>query len=332
MGRCSSRQAAHRLYPDGRPAFRSGPAMTTPAALTLDPAQPRPWRTVLLPYALLAPAMAVTLVVVFLPMVEAVATSLTDLILWKPNASRFVGFGNYWKLLQDPVFWTALGHTAVWIGLTVPLQMGLGLVAALLLDRDFPWRGLARALIIIPWALPSVVIALMWRWIYDPTTGVLNDLLIHLSLIRSAVPWLADPDKALYAVIATLTWQGFPFFAVMILAGLQGIPRSQYEAASIDGASAWRQFRHITLPGIAPVLATAGLLRVIWVANSMDVIFVMTGGGPGTATTTLPLYAFVKARQNLDFGYGTAIAVTFTILLGSVVALYIARTMREVEP
>ncbi len=100
-----------------------------------------------------------------------------------------------------------------------------------------PWRGLARALIIIPWALPSVVIALMWRWIYDPTTGVLNDILLYLSIVHSAVPWLADPHYALYSIIATLTWQGFPFFAVMILAGLQGIPRSQYEAASIDGAS-----------------------------------------------------------------------------------------------
>ena len=119
--------------------------------------------------------------------------------------------------------------------------------------------------------------------------------------------------------------------APTILAGLQGIPKSQYEAASIDGASAWRQFIHITLPGIAPVLATAGLLRVIWVANSMDVIFVMTGGGPGYATHTLPLYAFIKARQNLDFGYGTSIAVTFTILLGAFVVLYLARTMREVE-
>ncbi|CDN52290.1 carbohydrate ABC transporter permease [Neorhizobium galegae] len=284
-----------------------------------------------LPYLLLAPAVVVTVVIVFMPMVQAVFTSFYDLILFRPNASRFVGFGNYVKLFNDPVFWTALWNTIIWIGLTVPLQMGLGLMAALLLNREFPWRGLARALIIIPWALPSVVIALMWRWIYDPNTGVLNDILIYLSIVRSAVPWLADPNVAIYAIIATLTWQGFPFFAVMILAGLQGIPRSQYEAASIDGASTWRQFVHITLPGIAPVLATAGLLRVIWVANSMDVIFVMTGGGPGYATHTLPLYAFVKARQNLDFGYGTSIAVTFTILLGAFVALYLARTMREVE-
>ena len=293
--------------------------------------QVRPLRSRLMPYALLAPAVLVTLFIVFFPMVQALVTSFYDLVLWKPNATRFVGFGNYVKLLRDPVFWTSLGHTAIWIGLTVPLQMGLGLIAALLLNREFPWRGLARALVIIPWALPSVVIALMWRWIYDPTTGVLNDILLYLSIIHSTVPWLADPQLALYAVIATLTWQGFPFFAVMILAGLQGIPQSQYEAASIDGASTWRQFIHITLPGIAPVLATAGLLRIIWVANSMDVIFVMTGGGPGYATHTLPLYAFIKARQNLDFGYGTAIAVTFTILLGAIVAVYIVRTMREVE-
>ncbi|MDP9573221.1 UNVERIFIED_ORG: multiple sugar transport system permease protein [Agrobacterium larrymoorei] len=290
------------------------------------------WRSErLLPYVLLAPAFVVTLVIVFMPMVQAVWTSFYDLILFKPNASKFVGFANYVKLFNDPVFWAALWNTLLWIGLTVPLQMGLGLLTALLLNREFPWRGLARALIIIPWALPSVVIALMWRWIYDPNTGVLNDILIYLSVVQAAVPWLADPKVAIYAIIATLTWQGFPFFAVMILAGLQGIPKSQYEAASIDGASAWRQFLHITLPGIAPVLATAGLLRVIWVANSMDVIFVMTGGGPGYATYTLPLYAFIKARQNLDFGYGTSIAVTFTVLLGAFVVLYLARTMREVE-
>ena len=296
-----------------------------------DFTQARPLRSRLMPYALLAPAVLVTLFIVFFPMFQAVVTSFYDVILWKPNANRFVGFGNYVKLLRDPVFWTSLGHTAIWIGLTVPLQMGLGLVTALLLNREFPWRGLARALVIIPWALPSVVIALMWRWIYDPTTGVLNDILLYLSIIHSTVPWLADPHLALYAVIATLTWQGFPFFAVMILAGLQGIPQSQYEAASIDGASPWRQFVHITLPGIAPVLATAGLLRIIWVANSMDVIFVMTGGGPGYATHTLPLYAFIQARQNLDCGYGTAIAVTFTLLLGAIVAVYIVRTLREVE-
>jgi multiple sugar transport system permease protein len=305
--------------------------MSFSAALPDQVAPTRTWRNRLLPYGLLTPAVLVTIVIVFLPMIEAIVTSLYEFVLFRPNAARFVGLGNYLKLVQDPVFWITLKHTAIWIGLTVPLQMGLGLLAALILNRQFPWRGLARALVIIPWALPSVVIALMWRWIYDANTGVLNEILLRLSIIQSAIPWLADPDRALYAVVVTLTWQGFPFFAVMILAGLQGIPKSRYEAAAIDGASAWRQFRHVTLPGIAGVLATAGLLRIIWVANSIDVIFVMTGGGPGYATQTLPLYAFIKARQNLDFGYGTTIAVMFTLLLGIVVAFYIARTSREVE-
>ncbi|MCY4326755.1 MAG: sugar ABC transporter permease, partial [Rhodobacteraceae bacterium] len=128
----------------------------------------------------------------------------------------------------------------------------------------------------------------------------------------------------------TLTWQGFPFFAVMILAGLQSIPHSHYEAASIDGASQLRQFWHITLPGISGVVVTAVLLRLIWVANSFDVIFVMTGGGPGYSTYTLPLYAFIKARTNLDFGYGSAIAVLFTLLLMVFVIFYLRRMRRMI--
>ncbi|TPE49524.1 carbohydrate ABC transporter permease [Amaricoccus solimangrovi] len=305
--------------------------MSIADAEALDAPRPRARGRRALPYWLLTPAVLVTLLIVFAPMLLAIGTSFFELVLFRPKATHFIGLGNFVALMSDPVFWSSLWRTVLWIGLTVPAQMLLGLVAALILNQQFFWRGLARALVIIPWALPSVVIALMWRWIYDPNIGVANDLLLRLSIIQTAVPWLADPGVALYSIIVTLTWQGFPFFAVMILAALQGIPKSQYEAAAIDGASAWRQFRHVTLPGIAPVLATAGLLRVIWVANSIDVIFVMTGGGPGYATHTLPLYAFVKARQNLDFGYGSAIAVAFTLLLGVFVAIYIARTMREVE-
>ncbi len=169
--------------------------MTAIVSAAHDELPAQVWYSRILPYWLLAPAVLATLIVVFLPMGEAIVTSLYDFILWKPNASRFVGLGNYLKLLHDPVFWISAGHTAIWIGLTVPLQMGLGLVAALLLNREFPWRGLARALIVIPWALPSVVIALVWRWIYDPTTGILNELLLRLHIIEAAVPWLADPDR-----------------------------------------------------------------------------------------------------------------------------------------
>lgn len=284
-----------------------------------------------LPYALLSPAVVVTLLIVFYPMVQAAWMSLHQYILFKPKDIHFIGLQNFVTALTDEVFWISLGHTLLWIGITVPAQLLLGLVTALLLNQKFFWRPLARALIIIPWALPSVVIALMWVWIYDPNYGILNDMLLRLDIVKAAIPWLADPDTALYAIILTLTWQGFPFFAVMILAGLQSIPASYYEAAAIDGASNWRQFRHITLPGISGVLITAVLLRVIWVANSIDVIFVMTGGGPGYTTYTLPLYAFIKARTSLDFGYGSALAVIFTITLLGVVVMYLSRVGKEIR-
>jgi multiple sugar transport system permease protein len=284
-----------------------------------------------LPYVLLSPAVMATVIVVFYPMAQAIVTSLYQSILWKPRDIHFIALDNYATLLHDPVFWSSLGRTAIWIGLTVPLQMLLGLITALLLNQEFRWRGLARSLILIPWALPSVVIGLMWAWIYNPQVGLLNDLMLRLGLLQSAVPWLANPDTALYAIIAALVWQGFPFFAIMILAGLQTIPASLYEAAEIDGASVWHQFWHITLPGLRGVLVTAVMLRIIWVANSVDVIYVMTGGGPGYATHTLPLYAFKRTYSSMDFGYGSALAVSFSVLLLGAIVLYLRRVGRGLE-
>ena len=299
-------------------------------AMDDDHRKARLWRQVM-PLALLSPAVLVTLAIVFFPMIQTAWMSLHEYVLFRPKKFDWVGLQNYFAVFQDEVFWISLRHTVIWIAITVPAQALLGLATALLLNQPFPWRPLARALIIIPWALPSVVIALMWAWIYDSNYGILNDLLLRIGLLETSIPWLANPDTALYAIILTLTWQGFPFFAVMILAGLQSIPRSYYEAASLDGASSLRQFWHITLPGISGVLFTAFLLRVIWVANSMDVIFVMTGGGPGYATYTLPLYAFIEARTNLDFGYGSALAMSFTILLLGIVVLYLRRAGKAVQ-
>ncbi len=307
--------------------------MTTSSAgmaMEDDHRKARLWRQVM-PLALLSPAVLVTLAIVFFPMIQTAWMSLHEYVLFRPKKFDWVGLQNYFAIFQDEVFWISLRHTVIWIAITVPAQAALGLATALLLNQSFPWRPLARALIIIPWALPSVVIALMWAWIYDSNYGILNDLLLRIGILETSIPWLANPDTALYAIILTLTWQGFPFFAVMILAGLQSIPRSYYEAASLDGASNLRQFWHITLPGISGVLFTAFLLRVIWVANSMDVIFVMTGGGPGYATYTLPLYAFIEARTNLDFGYGSALAMSFTILLLGIVVLYLRRAGKAVQ-
>jgi multiple sugar transport system permease protein len=269
--------------------------------------------------------------VVFYPMVQAVITSLYNNILWKPRGVKFIGLDNYIAIWHDPVFWASLGRTAIWIGLTVPLQLLLGLVTALLLNQTFRWRSLARSLILIPWALPSVVIGLMWSWIYNPQVGLLNDLMLRLGLLQTAVPWLANPDTSLYAIIAALVWQGFPFFAIMILAGLQTIPHSLYEAADIDGASDWQQFWHITMPALKAVLVTAVMLRIIWVANSIDVIYVMTGGGPGYATHTLPLYALKRTYASMDFGYGSALAVSFSVLLLGLIYVYLRRAGKGIE-
>ena len=288
-------------------------------------------RTSILPHVLLSPAVLATVIVVFYPMLQALITSLYNNILWKPRAVKFIGLDNYIAIWHDPVFWASLGRTAIWIGLTVPLQLLLGLVTALLLNQQFRWRGLARSLILIPWALPSVVIGLMWSWIYNPQVGLLNDLMLRLGLLQTAMPWLANPDTSLYAIIAALVWQGFPFFAIMILAGLQTIPHSLYEAADIDGATDWQQFWHITMPALKSVLVTAVMLRIIWVANSIDVIYVMTGGGPGYATHTLPLYALKRTYASMDFGYGSALAVSFSLLLLGAIYVYLRRVGKGIE-
>ena len=284
-----------------------------------------------LPYVLMSPAVLATLALEFLPMLQAVVTSLYHQILWKPRDVRFIGLDNYLAIAQDPVAWSSLGRTLLWIGLTVPLQLALGLAAALLLNQRFAWCGLARSLILIPRALPSVVIALMWSWMYQPQVGLFNDLLLRVGLVGEAVPWLTQPGTALFAIILALVWQGFPFFAIMILAGLQASPDALYEAAAIDGATPWQLFCEVTLPGLKGVLVTAVMLRLIWVANSIDVIVVMTGGGPGYATHTLPLYAFKRTYGSMDFGHGTALAVTFSVLLLGLIVLYLRRVGKELR-
>lgn len=282
-------------------------------------------RLVLTPYAFLIPALVVTCLVIFYPVLQTIWMSVHRFILFKPRDVPFTGFENFWRALSDEVFWISFRNSMVWIGLVVSLQFLLGLCAALLLNQSFWWRGIARSLIIVPWALPSVIIGLMWSWMYDFHLGVINDILIRFSIISAPLAWLARPDTALYSVVAALVWQGFPFFTVVVLAGLQTIPDELYEAAEIDGASRWQQLISVILPSISGIVTTALLLRTIWVANSLDVILVMTAGGPGYATYTLPLYAFLKAYSAMEFGYASALAVILTLLLLAVVFAYVRR-------
>ncbi|WP_293858337.1 carbohydrate ABC transporter permease [uncultured Alsobacter sp.] len=286
-------------------------------------------REAVTPYLFLLPALLVTLAVVLVPVAQTMWMSLHDYVLFRPKNVPFIGLGNFARLLKDEVFWISLANSAWWIGLVVSLQFALGLVTALLLNQSFWWRGLARGLIIIPWALPSVIIGLTWTWMYDFNVGVLNDVLLRFGIVEKPVAWLAQPGTAFYSIVLALIWQGFPFFAVTILAGLQTIPDELLEAAEIDGATRFQRLRSVILPSIAGVIGTALLLRTIWVANSLDVILVMTGGGPGFATHTLPLYAFLKAYSGMEFGYGSALALVLTLLLLAVVFVYVRRQSRE---
>jgi len=277
------------------------------------------------PWLLLAPALALTTVLVLIPAIQTAWMSLHDVILFRPRSRPFVGLDNYAKSLADPVFWSSLWNSLIWVVAAVALQFLLGLAAALLLNRRFAWRGIARALVVVPWALPSVIIGLIWTWMLDFNLGLVNAIGTRLGLLAQPVPWLSQPGTAMAAVILAVVWQGFPFFAVTLLAGLQAIPAELYEAAALDGASPFASFRNVTLPGLAGVITTSLLLRMIWVANSLDLILVMTGGGPGTATQTLPLHAFLTAWSGGDYGQGSALAVLLTLLLLGVVVAYLVR-------
>jgi multiple sugar transport system permease protein len=281
-----------------------------------------------LPWLLLAPALTATVLLVLAPVAETLWLSLHEVILFRPRVRPFVGLANYAAVVVDPVFWDSFVHSLVWVITAVALQFLIGLGAALLLNRNFAWRGIARALVIVPWALPSVIIGLVWTWMLDFNLGIINQIGVRIGLLDTPIAWLARPNTAMAAVILAVVWQGFPFFCVTLLAGLQAIPREHYEAASIDGAGRIATFANVTLPGLAPVIATALLLRMIWVANSLDLILVMTGGGPGTATQTLPLYAFLRAWSGANYGYGSALAVLLTFMLLAVVVSYAVRNAR----
>lgn len=274
------------------------------------------------PYLLVAPACIVILCVVFIPVIQAIAMSFQSYDLRRPNDIEFIGLQNYIEVFQDELFWKALVKTILWVVFGVGFQFIFGFILALLLNRDFKGRGVIRALSMIPWVTPGVLIGLMWRWMYDRNYGVINAILQFFHITKSNISFLSDPDTAFAAVIVTIVWQGIPFFALMLLAGLQNIPHDLYEAAAIDGANSVQRFFRITIPSMKNTIFVTVLLRVIWVANSVDVIFNMTEGGPAYSTQTLSVYIFNKANA-LDMGYSSAMAILLTILLCIVAIPYL---------
>ncbi len=234
-------------------------------------------------------------------------------------------------MLQDDIFWISLGKTFWWVFGSVTFQALLGMCTALLLNQKFRGRVIARGLVLIPWVLPSVVSALLWAWIMDGTYGLINDVLMRLHLIQENIPWLANPKTAFPVVIATNIWKGFPFFAISFLAGLQSIPKTLYEAADIDGAGNVKQFIHVTIPHLKKVIITTTVLRLIWTANTTDLIFTMTEGGPGYTTNVLALYTYLTAWTDLDFGYSSAMAITLMLIMLVFIGIYLKLVNRNYE-
>jgi multiple sugar transport system permease protein len=267
------------------------------------------------PYLYLSPALILIALVMFVPLVVGLSYAFQDIQILNPFATGWVGLAHFEALLDDRIFYRALRNTVWWTGGSVVLQFGLGLGLALLLNRPFAGRRLVQAVVFLPWAVPTFLSGLTWAWLFNPVIGPLPHWLAALGVLAEPYNILGDPAIAMWGPIVANVWFGVPFFAITLLAALQAIPSSLYEAAAIDGATAWQAFIKVTLPFLAPIIAITVLLRTIWISNFADLIIVMTNGGPANATQILPSYIFTTAYKKLDFGYASAIATALLALL-----------------
>ena len=262
------------------------------------------------------------------PIIESFRLSFYRLILTLPwLGQKMVGWQNYTDLWTDPVALQALQTTVIFVVVTVPAELLVGLGMALVMNEAFRGRGLLRAIVLIPWAIPTVVSSQMWRFIFNDRYGLFNFVLFGGDTARYLAP-LADPHFALIAIMVAEIWKTAPFAALIMLAGLQTIPEEVYEAASIDGATRWQKFRHITLPLIGPALLLALLFRTIDALRVFDLVFVMTQGGPADATNVLQFYGYKKTFAEGMIGYGSTIAVT-VFLISFVLALGYLRALKS---
>ncbi|MFQ4136507.1 carbohydrate ABC transporter permease [Nodosilinea sp. PGN35] len=285
-------------------------------------------------WLLMIPALLLLLLVYAFPILRAFWLSFFTENLSTNLEPVFSGLDNYALMVQDGRFWQSMRNTTVFTITTLIFELILGLLIALCLDQAFRGRGWVRTIAILPWALPTALIALAWRWIFNTEFGVWNDLLLRFQLIDNPVNWLGEPFWAMVAVIAADVWKTTSFVAILLLAGLQSISQDLYEAHALDGASPWQSFRQITLPLIAPQIVIATLFRFAQSFGIFDLIQVMTGGGPGGATETVSIYIYAAVMRYLDFGYGAALVTVTFVLLVAVVALswlYLSRLRAKTE-
>lgn len=286
-------------------------------ATTVDAIRAREQRTGLY---LLLPAIALLLLVFAYPIGRSIWLSLFAQNLGTGLQPVFTGLDNYTRILGDGRFWQTFRTTLIFTVASVILELTLGMAIALVLNRSFPGRNLVRTIAIIPWALPTALIALGWTWIFNDQYGIANDVLLRFGLAETGINWLGEPFTALITVIFADVWKTTPFISILLLAGLQSIPSDLYEAHALEGASPWQSFYGITLPLLMPQILIATLFRFAQAFGIFDLIQVMTGGGPGGATEVVSLYIYSNALRYLDFGYGSAlVVVTFFLLVAAVI-------------
>jgi multiple sugar transport system permease protein len=270
---------------------------------------------------LLAPAALLLSLIIIYPVGRLIYTSFFNLSLTSGLPAEFIGFENYALMMDDPVFWATLWNTVLITLITVPGALLLGLALALLANLPFQMQWPVRLSLLIPWALPLSFAGLIFAWFFHYEYGVVNDVLNRLGF--EGIIWFNSPNWAFAAICLTIIWKTSSFMALMILAGLQTIPRSLYEAADVDGAGKLRQFFEITLPLLKPAIVIALIFRTITALQTFDIPYMMTGGGPGTSTTTLAMYIHQNTVSFLDLGYGSALAVVMFILSMLVTAIYL---------
>lgn len=284
------------------------------------------------PFVLLVPALASIGAVSVYPVLLGLWLSFRDTTLASPT-DTFIGLSNYLQLFSDGQFWNAWIHTIQFTTASTLLETSIGLMIALVLSERFRGRGMVRAAMLVPWAIPTVVTSKMFGWLFDGQHGMVNYLLRSVGLIQHNVDWYGSPDFALTTIIIADVWKTTPFMALLLLAGLQTIPDSLAEASVIDGANAWQQFWYVRLPLLAPSLLIAAMFRALDAFRIFDLVYVLTGGGPADSTEVLSTLTYKDLFSALQFGYGSALATSMfgtEIMIAVVFGVFLLRKMREV--
>lgn len=268
------------------------------------------------------PALIIVLLISIFPLVYSLTTSFMSMRLVPPTPSRFVGFGNYLDLLQNPRFWHVAGTTTLIAFISVGLQYLIGLSVALALNARVPGEGIFRVSFLLPMLVAPVAVALVARQVLNPTMGPLNELMSALGFPN--LPFLTQTSWALGSIIAVEVWQWTPFVILMLLAGLQTLPDDVYEAAALENATPWQQFRDITFPMLLPISVAVVFIRLIESYKIIDTVFVMTGGGPGISTETLTLFAYQEGFKKFNLGYTSALSFLFLIVITVIGLVYLA--------